>query len=166
MKHLYVIGGTMGIGKTTVCEQMKRDLPDSVFLDGDWCWDSDPFQVTGETKTMVVDNITYMLNNFIHCSAYENIIFCWVLHEQEIMENIFVRLDLKNCKVINISLLAAEECLRERISKDMKKGLRTADVLDRSLERLPLYQNLDTIKIDTTGKSVQRIADEIESIDG
>lgn len=166
MKHLYVIGGTMGIGKTTVCEQMKRDLPDSVFLDGDWCWDSDPFQVTGETKTMVVDNITYMLNNFIHCSAYENIIFCWVLHEQEIMENIFARLDLKNCKVINVSLLAEEECLRERISKDMKKGLRTADVLDRSLERLPLYQKLDTIKIDTTGKSVQRIADEIESIDG
>ena len=53
MKNLYLIGGTMGVGKTTVCRQLKEDLPRSVFLDGDWCWDASPFQVTEETKTMV-----------------------------------------------------------------------------------------------------------------
>ncbi|MBQ4087884.1 MAG: AAA family ATPase, partial [Clostridia bacterium] len=40
MKTLYMIGGTMGVGKTTVCQQLKRDLQNSVFLDGDWCWDA------------------------------------------------------------------------------------------------------------------------------
>lgn len=79
-----MIGGTMGVGKTTVCQQLKRDLPDSVFLDGDWCWDASPFQVTDETKAMVLDNICHLLNNFLKCSAYENIIFCWVMHEQQI----------------------------------------------------------------------------------
>ena len=44
----------MGVGKTTVCRQLKKELPNSVFLDGDWCWDADPFQVTEETKTMVL----------------------------------------------------------------------------------------------------------------
>ena len=39
MKTLYMIGGTMGVGKTTVCQLLKHDLPNSVFLDGDWCWD-------------------------------------------------------------------------------------------------------------------------------
>ena len=63
--------------KTTISQQLKQDLPNSVFLDGDWCWDSNPFHVTEETKVMVVDNICHLLNNFIHCSAYENIIFCW-----------------------------------------------------------------------------------------
>ena len=53
MKTLYIIGGTMGVGKTTVCQQLKQDLPNSVFLDGDWCWDASPFQVTDETKAMV-----------------------------------------------------------------------------------------------------------------
>ena len=57
MKTLYMIGGTMGVGKTTVCQQLKRSLPNSVFLDGDWCWDASPFQVTDETKSMVIDNI-------------------------------------------------------------------------------------------------------------
>ena len=34
MKTLYLIGGTMGVGKTTVCQILKRRLPDAVFLDG------------------------------------------------------------------------------------------------------------------------------------
>ena len=35
MKTLYLIGGTMGVGKTTVSQQLKKDLINSVFLDGD-----------------------------------------------------------------------------------------------------------------------------------
>lgn len=51
----------------------KNDLNNSVFLDGDWCLDASPFQVTEETKAMVIRNICYMLNSFLHCSAYENV---------------------------------------------------------------------------------------------
>lgn len=57
MKNLYIIGGTMGVRKRAVSQQLKKDLPNSVFLDGDWCWDASPFQVTEETKAMVTDNI-------------------------------------------------------------------------------------------------------------
>ena len=35
MKTIYLIGGTMGVGKTTVCQQLKQDLFNSVFLNGD-----------------------------------------------------------------------------------------------------------------------------------
>ena len=42
MKTVYLIGGAMGVGKTTVSQQLKKDLANSVFLDGDWCWDADP----------------------------------------------------------------------------------------------------------------------------
>lgn len=83
----------MGVGKTTVSQQLKRDLNNSVFLDGDWCWDASPFQVTDETKAMVVRNICYLLNSFIHCSAF------WVMHEQSIIDGIINELDTVNCKV-------------------------------------------------------------------
>lgn len=161
MKTLYLIGGTMGVGKSTVSQQLKKDLTNSVFLDGDWCWDASPFQVTEETREMVVRNICYLLNSFLHCSAYENIIFCWVMHEQSIIDCIMEKLDIENCKVKRISLIADESTLRDRLTEDVASGVRTADVISRSIASIPMYQTLDTIKIDTTNKTVQAIADEI-----
>ncbi|MBR4061013.1 MAG: hypothetical protein IKK03_14390 [Lachnospiraceae bacterium] len=45
------------------------------------------------------------------------------------------------------------------VSQQLKQD--TADVIDRSLARISLYQTLDTIKIDTSNKTVQMIANEI-----
>ena len=151
----------MGVGKTTVSQQLKQDLPNSVFLDGDWCWDASPFQVTEETKAMVTDNICYLLNSFLHCSAYENVIFCWVMHQQSIIDSILEKLDAKNCDVKCISLITDEINLRKRLTADVENGIRTVDVIDRSVARISMYHTLDTIKIDTSNKTVQMIADEI-----
>jgi broad-specificity NMP kinase len=150
MKHLYIIGGTMGSGKTTVCQRLKQLLPDSVFLDGDWCWDMHPFKVTEETKAMVEGNICFMLNSFLHCSAYENIIFCWVMHRQEIIDSILDRLDTLDCEVKSVSLVLSKEALAERLQCDIDKGIRQPDVIERSIERIPLYALLNTIKIDVS----------------
>lgn len=162
MKNLYIIGGTMGVGKTAVSQQLKSDLPNSVFLDGDWCWDANPFHVTNETKAMVTDNICYLLNNFLHCSAYENVIFCWVMHQQSIIDSILEKLDTQNCEVKCVSLIADEANLRRRLIKDVEKGIRSKDVIERSVARILMYKTLNTIKIDTNEKSVSMIANEIE----
>lgn len=161
MKKLYLIGGTMGVGKTTACQLLKHQLHNSVFLDGDWCWDSHPFQVTDETKKIVIDNICYILNNFIHCSCYDHIIFCWVMHQQEIIDEIISKLDLMNVKVIKISLICHKLALIQRLSLDVEKGIRNEDVISRSVERIALYHQLDTIKIDVSDKTVEEVVDNI-----
>ena len=154
----------MGVGKTTVSQQLKKTLRNSVFLDGDWCWDADPFQVTEETKKMVMQNICYLLNSFLHCTAYENIIFCWVMHEQSVIDSITATLDTSRCKIVKISLLADEPTLRLRLSSDVAQGIRFADVIDRSVARINLYQALDTIKVDTSNKTVQEIVHVISAL--
>lgn len=161
MKTVYLIGGTMGVGKTTVSQYLKQHLDNAVFLDGDWCWDTNPFIVNDETKTMVMNNICYLLNNFICCESYDNIIFCWVMHEQSIIDEIISRLDLTFCELKVISLICDEITLKDRILKDVQAGVRQSDVLNRSLERLPLYQNLSTIKIDTSHLSLEEIKERI-----
>lgn len=161
MKTLYLISGTMGIGKTAVSHQLKINLPNSVFLDGDWCWDANPFQVTEETKKMVMHNICYLLNNFIRCSAYENVIFCWVMDKQTIIDDILKELHTENCKVNKISLITDEITLRDRLNVDIAAWNRTADIIDRSISRMSMYHDLDTIKIDTSNKTVREIVDEI-----
>ena len=161
MKKLYLIGGPMGVGKTEVGQELKRKLSRSVFLDGDWCWAANPFQVTAETQKMVLENICFLLNQFIRCSAYEHIIFCWVMHEQSIIDGILRNLETTNCEIKAISLLCAADELRERLSRDIAAGRREPDVLERSLARMPLYDQLNTIKINTSGKTVGEIAEEL-----
>ncbi len=163
MKKVYLIGGTMGVGKTAVCQKIKRELADCVFLDGDWCWDADPFQVNEETKEMVRKNICFLLNQFIHCSVYQNIVFCWVMYEQEIIDSILRELDKTDCDIKAISLLRSEQVLRERLLGDVQRGIRQEDIIERSIERIPFYYNLDTAKIDTTWKTIDQVAQEIIS---
>ena len=96
MKELVFVNGTMGVGKTSVCRELLRILQPSVFLDGDWCWNMSPFVVNDETRSMVLGNIAYLLNSFLHCSEYRYVIFCWVMHEISIVENVLERLDLSD----------------------------------------------------------------------
>lgn len=117
--------------------KLKKRLPNSVYLDGDWCWNANPFKVTDETKKMVIDSICYVLNNFLQCTEYDNVIFSWVMHEQTI---------------------------KERLLNDINYGLRTMDVIERSIEKIPMYKNLSTIKIGTSNQSVDETIQAIINI--
>lgn len=158
MKTLYLISGPMGAGKTATSKELKSMLPSSVMLDGDWCWDMHPFVVTDETKAMVMDNIAYLLGNFIRCSAFSHVIFCWVMHEQSIIDQLLARIPLKGVHVVSLSLLCSPAELSSRLQRDIDAGLRTQDAIARSLERLPLYDALNTHKLYTDGMTAQEAA--------
>ncbi|MBR5560372.1 MAG: AAA family ATPase [Clostridia bacterium] len=164
MKHLYMIGGPMGVGKTAVCQALRAQLDRSVFLDGDWCWAMHPFIVTEETKAMVTGNIVHLLSSFLRCSEFEHVVFCWVMHEQSIIDRILEKLPLDDCQVHSISLVCSEAVLKERLQKDINAGLRTDDVVARSLARLPLYDALHTMKIDTSTLTIQQTAQKIAAM--
>ena len=138
MKHLYLIGGPMGVGKTSVGRALQQKLPNCAFLDGDWCWDMKPFYVTDETKAMV-------------------------MHRQDIVDEILSRLPLKNVQVHTLSLVCTPEALSQRLQKDVDAGLRQPDVIDRSLAYLPMYEPMTTEKVDTTDFTVEQIASHLEN---
>lgn len=150
MKKLIIINGTMGVGKTTTCLELQKLLPRNVFLDGDWCWMMEPFIVNDETKAMVMDNISHLLNNFIKCQEYENIIFCWVMHEQSIIDELLSKLDMQNCKEYIFSLVCTEDALVQRLEKDVADNKRAEDVITRSIPRLEKYKLINSIKIDVS----------------
>ena len=160
-KTLYIIGGPMGVGKTTAAQRLKTMLPDCAFLDGDWCWDMHPFRVTEETKAMVLNNICYMLNGFLACSAYRNIVFCWVLHEQSILDVILGRLAPGPYEIRWVSLVCRPEVLEQRLKRDIAAGKREADVVRRALDRLPLYVDLPAETIDVSDLTPEETAKRI-----
>ena len=158
MKRLFLIGGPMGVGKTAVGRALQALLPGSVFLDGDWCWDANPFAVTPETQAMVLENIRFLLGQFLRCSAYSSVVFCWVMHRQDVIRQILSGLELAGVEVCAISLTADPQALRRRLEGDVAAGVRRADVVARSLSYLPLYDNLDTVKLDTTDCTPEQVA--------
>lgn len=148
MKKLIFVGGTMGVGKTTVSRQLQKALAPSVFLDGDWCWMMEPFTVDERNKEMVQRNIVFLLRQFLENENFEAVVFCWVLHQQEIIDGLLEALSDLEFSFYSFSLICSEESLRSRLEEDIQKGLREPGVVERSLPRLPLYQQLDTIPID------------------
>ena len=166
MKRLIFVNGTMGAGKTATCRELKKLLPPCAFLDGDWCWDMEPFQVTEETKAMVQENIAFLLGQFLRCPAYETVIFCWVMHQEAIIQELLSRLETRGVQVRVFTLLPSPAALEAHIQKDVAAGLRVPADYQRSLERLPLYQAMDTEKILTDGltpaQAARAIAQKLE----
>ena len=134
MKNLYLIGGTMGVGKTTVCNRLKKELDNSVFFDGDWCWDSNPWVINEETRAMVIDNILKGID----------------------LKDCNVKLISLVCNEAN--LIAR---LRSDVINDVRDS---NEIIYSSLKKLPLYANLHTTKIDTSNKSIDQIVREIKRL--
>lgn len=163
MKKLIFINGTMGSGKTVTSKELQKMLPNCVFLDGDWCWDSVPFIVTDKTMRMVIENISFLINNFLDCPDYNNIIFCWVMHEQSIIDSILRCIDLSNVDFNIVTLICSDAELKHRLLKDIEEGKRSPDIISRSIVKQKNYNNLKTKKINVSDLSPKQAGLEILS---
>jgi adenylate kinase family enzyme len=155
-----MINGAMGVGKSTVSEQLSDQLMPSVYLDGDWCWKMNPWVFTEENKKMVIGNITHLLNAYLTNSGFQYIVFCWVMHQEQIFEDILSRLQ-GDYELHKISLICSEEALTSHILQDVQKGLRTIDSIEGSIARLELYKKMDTTKVDVSNLTVPETVGQI-----
>ena len=81
------------------------------------------------------------------------------MHEQSIIDAIVSRLDICECNVKTISLICTAEALTKRLQKDVETGLRQPEIIEQSLSRTMLYDNLDTLKIDVSDITAEEAAD-------
>ena len=141
-KQLILVGGAMGVGKSAVCRELLRQLTPGVWLDGDWCWNMNPFVVSEENKRMVLSNITHLLRAYLDNSSYRYVLFCWVMDQPLLFEAVLGPLRDIPFTSHSFSLVCTEQAVRD--------GIREADVIPRSLRRLPAYAALPTCKLDVT----------------
>ncbi|AOR23577.1 AAA family ATPase [Clostridium taeniosporum] len=161
IKKFIIINGTMGVGKSTICENLYKILPNSAWLDGDWCAMINPFVTSDENKDIIINNITHILNNFLNSSSIEYVIFNWLIESEDIMNLILDNINKKNFKLYKITLTCSTEELMKRVGRDILDGKRNRDSLNRSLERVFLYEKMGTFKIDTTTLKVNEVINNI-----
>lgn len=91
----------MGVGKSTVGKLLTEKLPDSVLLEGDWCWN---YAVNNaETRQIAVDNACDIVNRYLKSQSYRNIVFCWVFPFQSVWEQFLSRLQTP-CDIVKVCL--------------------------------------------------------------
>lgn len=83
------------------------------------------------------------------------------MHQQEMIDSILERIDTENWRVVCVSLVCDAETLEKRLQGDVDRGIRRQDVITRSRARLALYGLLKTIKVDSSGRSIDDVAHEI-----
>ena len=157
MKKLVIINGVPGIGKTTVCRELYKSISNSVWLDGDWCWMMNPFVVNEENKRMVEQNITFILRNYLNNSSYKYVVFNWVIGNEKIFKTILEELKDLEFQLYKISLISSPKILAERMLGDGRKE----EQIENSMNNLSFYEDMDTLKIDTTNMSVRDAVNKI-----
>lgn len=83
------------------------------------------------------------------------------MHEQSIIDCIRSQLDTSDCIVKPISLICSHQKLRIRLEKDIDAGLRQREIVERSIQRIPLYDLIDTFKINTADIQPEDVAKRI-----
>ena len=144
MKNLIFINGTMGAGKSAVSRELKKILAPSFFLDGDWCWDMEPFAPGAAERALVLRNIAFLLNNYLAFDGRGNVIFCWVMHKRAVVEDLLARLDLSGARFFLFTLDVSEDffflrstfrrrSLRAGFRATLREGCATAESLSEAL---------------------------------
>lgn len=158
MSHnLIFIGGAPGVGKSTVAELLLNDLQDSIWLDGDDLWRMHPFEVDDTKKRMVERNICFVLNSFIH-EHFSYIILTWVFHLDAIVDTILEGIDRADYTFSNYTLICDEQTLTKRISSDSRRKTNPS----LAIKRLKASKGVNSIQLDTAGKTPSEIADIIK----
>lgn len=160
VKTLVIINGAPGVGKTEVTKRLYKRIRPSAWLDGDWCWKINPFEVNDENKRLVESNMIHILNNYLHHKKIEVILFNWVIPMMSLMDHILKQLDLVDVRVLMVTLMCDPEILKKRLLKDQ----RSQDNMTNSLKLLKKYKDMDTIKIDTSSYELDEVVDQIIKI--
>ena len=155
-----ILNGTMGVGKTTVGKYIAETNKGTAFIDGDWCLDIHPFVGNRETKTMAIDNILHMIDNYRKCSVCRMIVLVWLMDNQWVYQSIIEGISKLQIEIKSVTLMCDKETLIKRWKNDKNCEWRTDEWLEVSLKSLPYFLSMEN-SIDTSGLSIEEIADRI-----
>jgi Shikimate kinase len=164
MKQFYLLTGPMGVGKTTIGKCLCDKLGKSAFIDGDWCLDIHPFVGNKETKNMAINNIIYLVKNYLKCSECDSIVLSWVMSDSTI-RRIVEGISSCDLKIYSITLICSERALRERWNNDTIAEWRNEEELQNSLLSLNDYKHRqDTCLIDSSDMRIESVVNRIIKI--
>ena len=153
MKNLLFLWGPNGIGKTTICKELVRQLPNSAYVDSDSCRMMNPFVLNNDTIPTISKNIADLLYNYLTCDIVNTVIFSYGFHGRrtEVFQNVLEMLSGIDYNFIPLLLWCSEEENLKRMMIDQRSSDRIQRAMDESRRA---FDNITYPKIDITHLSV------------
>lgn len=100
MKNILLLCGPNGIGKTTICKEIIKQLPNSAYVDSDPCRVMNPFVLNDDTIPTIAKNISDLLINYLKCPIVNTVVFSYGFHgrRREVFQRIL--LDISKTEIL------------------------------------------------------------------
>ena len=157
MQKLIIITGSPCVGKTAVAEKLFESYENCAHFDGDWAWRVNPFSISDPRLRNGDKTMSFALSTYLN-SNFDYVIFSSVVVLGDpIRKNILNDISANDYEVVGFTLTCSEKTLAER---HKKRG----DNNECSFEWLRIEHYPSDFVINTDDKTVEQIADEINSI--
>lgn len=153
MKNILFLCGPNGIGKTTICKEIIKQLPNSAYVDSDPCRIMNPFILNDDTIPTIAKNISDLLINYLKCPIVNTVVFSYGFHgrRREVFQRVVSEISQTEHNFIPLLLLCSEE---ENINR-MNFDNRSANRIQRALnESRKAFDDVTYPKLDITNMSV------------
>ncbi len=161
---IIIINGSVGVGKTTVAEELHQKFDKSIHLDGDHIGNVHPFEIYDEARIDHLYRTLELLVGFHQKNGYQNFVINYVFESADSLQDL---LDLLSPlePSIHIYWLTCDE-------KEQAKRIqgRQSDQLDWELNRFVELHRIQTKaarqgfigkEVDTTGLTPTEVAEKI-----
>lgn len=160
MKNLLFICGPNGIGKTTICKEIIKQLPNSAYVDSDSCRMMNPFMLDDTTIPTISKNISDLIANYFNCTSVHSVVFSYGFHgrRKEVFQNVLSQIADIEYHFIPFLLWCNEEENIKRMTSDDRSPDRIQKAITESRKA---FDDITYPKIDISDFSAYESALEI-----
>jgi broad-specificity NMP kinase len=161
---IIIINGSLGVGKSSVADQLHYKFDKSVHLDGDYIADVHPFQIYDEARISHLYRTLELLIGFHQKNGYHNFVINYVFESSQSLQELLDLLLPLDSAIYAYWLTCQEEEQAKRIQN------RKRDKLEWELSRFMELQRIQAKaaqrgfigkEIDTTQLTSTQVAEEI-----
>lgn len=161
---MIIINGSLGVGKSSVADQLHFKFEKSVHLDGDYIADVHPFQIYDEARIRHLYRTLELLIGFHQKNGYHNFVINYVFESPESLGELLNLLNPLDSSILTYWLTCQEDEQAKRIQN------RRRDALEWELSRFVELQRIQAKaaqrgfigkEIDTTELTSAEVAEKI-----
>jgi len=133
---IIIINGSLGVGKSSVAEQLHWKFDKSVHLDGDYIGDVHPFEIYDDARISHLYRTFELLISFHQKNGYHNFVINYVFESPESLQELLNLLRPLDASIYTYWLICNEEEQAKRIQG------RQRDAMEWELSRFVELQRI------------------------